>query len=322
MRNLPIRSLSLSHNKIGYIEKNAITDMPNLASVDLSHNELVRVDVQSFINTPYMTWINLDRNCLTKIGERNFDFMNDTIEMVSARDNRINEIHSQAFEFKTVNCIIFNSNKLKNVPEEIWIDSKATVVELEDNELEMLPESFFGHTDLDYVNLRNNPLRCEMVEKLNETVKNMNILIWYDAEQVFAEYNQTVVKSDEDGVLITVLQKLPSLRKGMLEMTALVDILLLENLGLLEIEPGAFDNQNIQKLILADNNLTTIRTGTFKNLPLQYLTLFGNQIESIEANGISDMPELRSIDLSFNKIVQIDAGKFRYDMTDNLQRLL
>jgi Leucine-rich repeat (LRR) protein len=123
-----------------------------------------------------------------------------------------------------------------------------------------------------------------------------------------AEYNQTVVKSDEDGVLITVLQKLPSLRKGMLEMTALVDILLLENLGLLEIEPGAFDNQNIQKLILADNNLTTIRTGTFKNLPLQYLTLFGNQIESIEANGISDMPELRSIDLSFNKIVQIDAG--------------
>jgi hypothetical protein len=184
MRNLRIRSLSLSHNKIGYIEKNAITDMPNLASVDLSHNELVRVDVQSFINTPYMTWINLDRNCLTKIGERNFDFMNDTIEMVSARDNRINEIHSQAFEFKTVNCIIFNSNKLKNVPEEIWIDSKATVVELEDNELEMLPESFFGHTDLDYVNLRNNPLRCEMVEKLNETVKNMNILIWYDAEQV------------------------------------------------------------------------------------------------------------------------------------------
>jgi hypothetical protein len=126
----------------------------------------------------------LDRNCLTKIGERNFDFMNDKIEMVSARDNRINEIHSQAFDFKTVNCIIFNSNKLKNVPEEIWIDSKATVVELEDNELEMLPESFFGHTDLDYVNLRNNPLRCEMVEKLNETVKNMNILIWYDAEQV------------------------------------------------------------------------------------------------------------------------------------------
>jgi Leucine-rich repeat (LRR) protein len=184
MRNLRIRDLYLTHNKIGYIEKNAITDMPNLDRVYLSSNELVRLDVQSFVNTPNMNWIDLDRNCLTKIGERNFDFMNDTIEMVSARDNRINEIHSQAFEFKTVHRISFDSNKLKNVPEEIWIDSKATVVELEDNELEMLPESFFGHTDLDYVNLRNNPLRCEMVEKLNETVKNMNILIWYDAEQV------------------------------------------------------------------------------------------------------------------------------------------
>jgi Leucine-rich repeat (LRR) protein len=184
MRNLQIGYVCLANNKIAHIEKDAITNMPHLFNIDLSSNKLIRLGVQSFVNTPKMTIIYLDENYFTKITKRNFDFMNNTIRLLSVRDNEIDEIHFQALEFKIVETILLGNNKIKHIPEEIFIDSKVETIELQNNELELLPESFFKQTTLSMANLLNNPLRCEVLEQLKEAVKNTKILIRYDAEKV------------------------------------------------------------------------------------------------------------------------------------------
>jgi Leucine-rich repeat (LRR) protein len=184
MRNLQINYLSLTNNKIEYIEKNAITNMPNLEGIDLSSNKLKRIDVLSFVNTPKMNYLNLEDNNLTKIGKQNFDFMNNAVEMITAKNNKIREIHSQALESKIVSIAVLENNKIKNIPEEIWINGNVKNLYLQNNDLDMLPESFFTQTTLSFVNLLNNPLRCEILEKLNETMKITNISIMYDERQV------------------------------------------------------------------------------------------------------------------------------------------
>lgn len=184
MRNLQIGYVCLANNKIAHIERGAITNMPNLFNIDLSSNKLTRLGVQSFVNTPQMTIIYLGENYFTKITKRNFDFMNNTIRLLSVSDNEIDEIHFQALEFKTVETILLGNNKIKHIPQEIFTDSNVEAVELQNNELELLPESFFKQTTLSFANLLNNPLRCEVLEQLKETLKNTKISIRYDAEKV------------------------------------------------------------------------------------------------------------------------------------------
>ena len=118
-----------------------------------------------------------------------------------------------------------------------------------------------------------------------------------------------VVNVDNNISRVSVLENLPELRKGMLNITYL-NYLCIENVNLQYMEEGVFDNQNISLISLAGNKLAKIQSRIFDNLSIMFLSLSGNEINFIENGAFRNMVSLRELILSQNKLTQISPGYF------------
>ncbi|KAJ3645319.1 hypothetical protein Zmor_022985 [Zophobas morio] len=142
---------------------------------------------------------------------------------------------------------------------------------------------------------------------------NSNNLITY--ELTFSDLYSTeklsgnVINVDNNISAVSVLENLPELRKGMLNITYLI-YLCIENVNLQYMEEGVFDNQNISLISLASNKLAKIQSRIFDNLPIIFLSLSGNEINFIENGAFRNMLSLRELILSQNKLTQISLGYF------------
>ncbi|XP_063915623.1 leucine-rich repeat-containing protein 15-like [Zophobas morio] len=305
-KNLKIAILVLSYNEITHIEENAITDMPNLTVVHLHRNKIVKFHDNSFVNTPKICFFDIQYNELRELGEKWFSFMEKEEALVLQLGwNNIEKIHPKTFDGISIRSLDLSHNKLNEVPEEIFTES-LTELSLNNNTLEDLPDAFFQLKNLTALDISGNSLKCV-------NGHNSNNLITY--ELTFSDLYSTeklsgnVINVDNNISAVSVLENLPELRKGMLNITYL-NYLCIDNVNLQYMEEGVFDNQNISLISLEGNKLAKIQSRIFDNLPIIFLSLSGNEINFIENGAFRNMLSLRELILSQNKLTQISPGYF------------
>jgi Leucine-rich repeat (LRR) protein len=80
--------------------------------------------------------------------------------------------------------------------------------------------------------------------------------------------------------------------------------LVLSNVGLKEVKPGAFGSlPQLRYLILSHNDLREVSEGTFANLNLSTLNLAYNSISSVRAGAFRNL-QIQHLTLAGNKIVR------------------
>ncbi|XP_063915630.1 carboxypeptidase N subunit 2-like [Zophobas morio] len=124
-----------------------------------------------------------------------------------------------------------------------------------------------------------------------------------------------VISVDNNIFKVTVLENLPELRNGMLNITDL-HYLTVNNVNLQYMETGVFDNQNISHISIAGNKLTKIQSRIFDSLSTETLNLSENQIDFIEEGAFRNMLKLCHLILSRNKLTRISSSYF--DNTPNI----
>lgn len=112
-------------------------------------------------------------------------------------------------------------------------------------------------------------------------------------------------------VIVVENYLLPELCQGSIPNFPQLLLLVLKNTTLSYIEPGAFSDLGQAGLNLDSNQLTTVSTGVFNGTKILSIALVKNQIATINSGAFDDMPFLKYIDLSDNKISQWNPNWFR-----------
>ncbi|KAJ3645513.1 hypothetical protein Zmor_023163 [Zophobas morio] len=178
-----IRILDLGYNEITHVEKNAITDMPNLEQILLSRNKIVKFHANSFVNTPKIWILDLRYNELCELGEKWFSCMKKEEPLIiELGHNNIEKIHPRTFDGISIWYMDLSHNKLNEVPGEMFTGSLAEL-KLTNNTLEHLPDSFFQQKDLKGLNIGDNPLQCGTLQKLKKFAETNGAIIEYDNQK-------------------------------------------------------------------------------------------------------------------------------------------
>lgn len=118
--------------------------------------------------------------------------------------------------------------------------------------------------------------------------------------------NEKKITSDKNVKRVTIQDEFEIFDKNLLEIRDNTEIFLMDkNYRLKKIKSGAFANQSITETVLiANTEWKIVETGTFQNLKIFELILKENEITHIEKQAIVNLPNLESINLSNNKIVE------------------
>lgn len=158
-----------------------------------------------------------------------------------------------------------------------------------------------------------------------ETIKYQMIgSIYALAKYEYAELATGTISSGKSHCYgIKLQEKVDRLCKKNVELLAPVAYFEAVGIDLISIEPGTFDNQNIQLIInLSVNILKKIGTKTFANMNVQEINLSHNKINTIEAGAFVNLSSLMELNLGTNKLLTIsdwwkDLHLTRLDLSFN-----
>lgn len=121
---LPVSYLLLSSNKINYIDRDALDDLPNLEMVFLDGNKLTFVDPSWFKRSPKLRVLSLDDNKIREIQKWAFIQMTSSDEQpfkLILSYNEIQKIDGQAFEsIQYFDTLELSHNSLVTLPFNIF----------------------------------------------------------------------------------------------------------------------------------------------------------------------------------------------------------
>lgn len=180
---LKVKEMDLSHNFISVIDDEAFHNMEALEIVKLSYNAIKELSPNWFQNSPNVYKLSIIYNELTTVPANAFQHLtkNRPIKLrLSA--NIIQDINKDAFNnIGDIEVIRFNGNKIREIPESLFLNRQVKILQVNTNRLNCFPESLFksGIKSLAFIeNLRFN---CSCLLRVQNFVEITQIDIWYPA---------------------------------------------------------------------------------------------------------------------------------------------
>lgn len=346
LNNNAIKSIQASALKYQYLKEvniqyNDITTLSNdlfsatVKKVDLSFNNISLIDSLVFSDTG-IECLNLRHNRIRRI---NFKFPASLVHL-ELSFNLIEHIETSSFyETTQLKTLHLNNNVLKTLPTALFGQmGKLSVINLQHNSIASLPSALFSphdslriHADfsfnnistiekdafssqgIEYLNLMNNALESVNFT-LPTSLKFLDISfnkVRYIKGSIFSELVSIKILNANDNSLEEISTVIP-------KSTINVDEISLQHNNISSIPNQLFaSNSTIQNLNLSGNFIATIQPDAYLSCTVNKLDLSGNRLQKLDFN----FPEsLTLLDLSFNRIAQIDPEAFQ--AADRLETLL
>uniref|UniRef100_A0A1A9W4E0 LRRCT domain-containing protein n=1 Tax=Glossina brevipalpis TaxID=37001 RepID=A0A1A9W4E0_9MUSC len=282
--NLPgLKGLDLSMNNFRWVDSLLLAGLPSLRRLDLSENGLIKLDPTIFIHNPMLETLNISANELVSIHAATFRNLDHLFE-VDASFNQLLEIIPGLP--KIVERISVRGNFISSLPP---VNTKTLnlpnlrMLDLSLNRLEQLPKyGFQALPQLRVLSMANNRLHA---------VSDTAFTGSYRLELLHLQENQLSLIDERAFLPLSQLRNL-NLRSNKLQ--AITDNLF-------------SNNTKLEQLDLSHNAIRTIATTAFESQrSLEYLDISFNSLSDVSIS-LSNLVNLRSIDLSYNQITQIHA---------------
>lgn len=316
-RDLPqLEIIRLDGNFVERLEEGAFMDLPSLKKIYLTSNRITELSRGAFHMVPQLKTLDLNKNMLRRVHPESFlQHSGSGLEELYLVENEI----SHVAELRSL---------LDALPRLVFLDMRF-------NNLETIPfGAIRGHPTLEYINLDYNKLNLvdreafmampalrELRLKNNSLSDTLETPFWNLPELKGLDLSGNYFKLLRPSFFLN----LPLLRR--------VD---LSNNQLSVIDPELFlPTPTLEHINVSRNHLTTIHPSTFRHLihlyeldvshnhlvefvpglprGLEYLHLHHNKIGGLPATSSPDLnlPTLRMLDLSSNKIQTIPKASFR-----------
>ncbi|XP_073953267.1 uncharacterized protein [Choristoneura fumiferana] len=284
-----LKQLNVSHNIIATLE---VGDGPvgvsQITSIDLSHNAIKSIPNNYFRQCPELLHLNLSHNSIESVDILTFEGITQ-LETLYISNNKISQLGLYFARFVHLKELFLDNNNLSAIEE----------------------KNFNMMTTLDTLNISSNRLVSIDSSSFNLLVKLRNLNLSNN--------------------------KIETIPKVLLEKNVLLSLLDLSYNSISELEPGTFEGKTITQFNIQNNKLSgTLKKNTFQgiyveeldlsvanitelgpnlfdglNSTVQLINISSNSISKIHKTSFSKLEVLTTLDLSHNKIQDIE-----FDMTD------
>ncbi|KAL9911378.1 artichoke isoform 1-T4 [Glossina fuscipes fuscipes] len=282
--NLPgLKGLDLSMNNFRWVDSLLLVGLPSLRRLDLSENGLIKLDPTIFIHNSMLETLNISANELVSIHAATFTNLDHLFE-VDASFNQLLEVIPGLP--KIVERISVRGNFISSLPP---VNTKTLnlpnlrMLDLSLNRLEQLPKyGFQALPQLRVLSMANNRLRA---------VSDTAFIGSFRLELLHLQENQLSLIDERAFLPLSQLRNL-NLRSNKLQ--AITDNLF-------------SNNTKLEQLDLSHNAIRTIATTAFESQrSLEYLDMSFNSLSDVSIS-LSNLVNLRSVDLSYNQITHVHA---------------
>uniref|UniRef100_A0A6P7FI95 Insulin-like growth factor-binding protein complex acid labile subunit n=1 Tax=Diabrotica virgifera virgifera TaxID=50390 RepID=A0A6P7FI95_DIAVI len=327
----------LSGNQLTHIAKGVFYKVP-VFSLDFRNNSISKIDKGALAGLSTLRNVLLGNNSLGDLKMSTFDFLNNTLNLLSLSDNGISNIDIGVFKNVEIFILDLSRNHIKSIKKGLFHNLTSYRIELSENEITEIEEDAFADIkDLSYIDVSMNKLKevkkrmfslglnrvnleDNLITKIDNDVLNGLSLsdIQIKNNPIAAKNNNNVVSNIEDdafaGATITLLdlshKKMAKLTSKMFAGSNITYIFLQSNGLSTNIEDGTFDKiVNMKRLVLRDNQLEACSASliSVSEWPALEIFLSGIQLTHI-AKGVFYKIPVSLLDFTNNKILKIDKG--------------
>ncbi len=215
----------------------------------------------------------LFRQRIKEAKEQQLEELDLSNEWNTAASQKLTQIPDEVFELTHLKVLNLSSNQLNKLPESLTNLSNLTTLDLSSNQLNNLPESLTNLSNLSWLDLSSNQLTT-----LPKFMGDFSNLSWLDLS-----FNQ--------------LNSLPKSTGSLSKLTRLD----LRNNQLNSLPKSIGNLSNLTRLNLSNNQLTTLSESITKLSNLTELNLSNNQL-TILSESITKLSKLTTLSLSNNQL--------------------
>lgn len=319
-----LEQLDLSTNNLISLPEDLFCDLHSLNSLNLSSNSFSDVASIGFSSKQRSTRqckiaslnsLDLTNNRLKVLTDRGFGVLN-SLKQLTLHDNQISRAEENSlFGLNELNLLVLSNNELVALPPRFFqpVHSHLTELYLQNNSISVLPPGLFNNLgQLSILDLSHNEITSHWINSAT-----------------FGQLKQLVN-------LDLSFNKLTKLDASTFSSLTQLQILMLHHNELEILGEHVFSSLvNLQQLVLSYNRLHRVETNIFVGLvSLRSLSIDSNQLnfihplalrnisEVMELNcssnkfesvphAINDLHQLRSLDLSFNRLKDIKNSSYQ-----------
>lgn len=163
-----ITSLNLRNNLIESIEQNAFTNMTRLKEINLSNN-FVKIWMSDWFVGTQLIHIDFSNNLIENLPENAFEFARNysqIVHKINLKSNKLIMLNSFSGLSK-VNNLYLSNNSIETIAENVFEKSEITYVDLSKNNIKCLPENMGNILKKDQcTKLFFNPWNCTCFDAL------------------------------------------------------------------------------------------------------------------------------------------------------------
>lgn len=173
---LPLHSLYLSANKIEEIHAAAFDNMPYLRVIHLDRNKIRRIDGRWFANSPSLRIVDFNFNGISEVPRRAFENLHPDhgdLVMIKLQHNAITRVHHKSFRGDEHNWVLqLTKNNISGFLSEDLYEAVRHLreVDLRGNQIDCVPDEVnnrISNTML-RINIRDNPISCVCLRRLRQ----------------------------------------------------------------------------------------------------------------------------------------------------------
>nr|CAD7400647.1 unnamed protein product [Timema poppensis] len=314
-----LKRLDLSENNIKQVEPDAFLEVTGLSCgmkgytkvghsltfLRVAHgfsSSVSSVPSESLKPLVNLQYLDLSNNRLSSMPETSFHFLR-KLRILELQDNQLDQVHKGTFQggiHSSLEKLYLSYNNLNSINTHTFVDlSSLERLHLDDNRITRVERRAFMNMDrLKHLDLRGNKIHSISDEAFQNLPELQTLDLAYNELKGF-----DFAAMDQVGVLASFRLNMSHNRMQSLEV----------NVSSLSGREGGLFHSNIKVLDLSHNNVSWIARGYLRPLEISvtHLYLGNNALQNATREVFGNMPHLQWLDLSGNRISELDFDVFR-----------